>query len=205
MSEVAGPQSYLKPYLNAAGRHGDGFESLLWASPATQALRFEALARLCNFTDMNLLDAGCGRADFLDFLIARKTPPGHYVGIEAIDTLAGAAVRKRHRHCSIIHADFVRDPARLLVGADAIVFCGSLNTLTAADFYTTLDHAFSATADWLLFNFLCSPQLAHADWLTWHKPEQVQTFVGKLTSRVSMLNDYFDGDCTVALRKDHHP
>lgn len=202
MSEVANPQSYLKPYLNAADLHGDGFESLLWASPATQALRFEALMRLCNFTDLNLLDAGCGRADFLDFLVASKTPPAHYVGIEAVDALAGAAARKQHRRCSIVRADFVRDPARLLVGANAIIFCGSLNTLSTADFYTTLGHAFSATADWLLFNFLCSPQLAHADWLTWHKPEQVQKFVDKLSGRVTMLNDYFDGDCTVALRKD---
>ena len=37
--------AYVQPYLDAFERHGGGFESLLWASPHTQRLRFDAIRR----------------------------------------------------------------------------------------------------------------------------------------------------------------
>ena len=35
------PEPYLLPYLRAADKHGAEFPSLLWASPQTQAARFD--------------------------------------------------------------------------------------------------------------------------------------------------------------------
>src|ERR1051325_1896666 len=149
------------PYLRATSKHGDGFQSLLWASPASQAARFAAICRLCNFSDLNVLDVGCGRADLLDYLRDHGRTPAHYVGIEAVDELAGAAQRKRHPACTIVQADFIASPARMLVGADAIVFCGSLNTLDRAAFHQTIRTAYAAAAHYLLFNFLSSRLLAN--------------------------------------------
>jgi hypothetical protein len=42
-------QDYLIPYQRAAALHGAEFESLLWASPQTQAARFDAFGRLWRF------------------------------------------------------------------------------------------------------------------------------------------------------------
>src|SRR5688572_20626498 len=70
-------ERYLEPYVRAAARHGEGFGSLLWASPQTQGARFDALMRLCEFGGRNVLDVGCGRADFLDHLIKREVRPAH--------------------------------------------------------------------------------------------------------------------------------
>src|SRR5438045_4009908 len=53
---------YLLPYLKAAELHGSGFGSLLWASPETQATRFDAIERLGRLHGKSVLDVGCGRA-----------------------------------------------------------------------------------------------------------------------------------------------
>jgi hypothetical protein len=65
---------YLQPYVNAVQKYGTGFNSLLWASPKTQKMRFEALRRVCDFEGRSILDVGCGRADLLDHLMSPSWP-----------------------------------------------------------------------------------------------------------------------------------
>ena len=198
---------YLVPYLNAAERHGAGFGALLWASPETQATRFDAIERLGRLHGKSVLDVGCGRADLLAYLLGRGVRPADYTGIEAVAELASAAVR----NCAgagvparIIRADFLREPLRLFVGADAVVFSGSLNTVDDGPFYGTLRRAFESTADLVVFNFLCSPYLAGAEYLRWRRPSDVLGYCSQLTRDVRTLENYLQGDFTVALRADRH-
>jgi len=194
-------EPYLSPYVWATERHGARFESLLWASPASQRARFEAIARLCDFGGRKVLDAGCGRADFLDYLLERGITPAHYVGIEAIGELAEAGRQKNRQRSVIVQADFVREPSRLLVGADVVVLCGSMNTFDAARFFGTIRTAYDAATEAVVFNFLSSPRLAAAEWLSWHEPADVLAFAERFSDGVESLADYMDGDCTVAIRK----
>ncbi len=200
MADAADPE-YLKPYTRAVEKHGAGFGSLLWATPRTQEDRFEAISRLYEFTGRTVLDAGCGRADFLDYLQKNRMTPMHYVGLEAVAELAAAARGKKHRDCLIVEADFVSEPARLLVGADAVVFSGSLNTLDADVFYATIRVAYEAAVEAVVFNFLSSSDLAAAFWLRWHRPEDVLAFARTLSARVELLDDYMQGDTTICLHK----
>ena len=147
MDPAATDPPYLAPYRRAARAHGAGFGSLLWASPSTQAARFEAIARIHPLEGKSLLDVGCGRADLLDFLRARGVRLADYIGIEAVDELADAAARKQADGVRIIRADFVQDPARMFVGADVVVFSGSLNTADDEVFYATLRRAYDAAAE----------------------------------------------------------
>src|SRR4051794_357553 len=117
--------TYLEPYRQAASRHGDRFASLLWASPSTQAARFDAICRLADMRGRTVLDAGCGRGDLIDFLRQREIVIQKYIGLEAVDELVAAAKRKKHSAMQIIQGDFVRDPALLDAEADVIVFSGS--------------------------------------------------------------------------------
>lgn len=194
-------ESYLSPYLQASQRHGAGFESLLWASPGTQRARFEAICSTIDLNGKSILDAGCGRADFMSFLLERNVHPADYIGLEAVDALADAAETPRYSNGRIIRGDFVRDPARLFVGADIIVFSGSLNTLQSSDFYRVLSRAWDAAAEAVVFNFLCSPALAGKDYLVWHRAEHVQHFARGLGKDVRAISDYLPGDCTIAIIK----
>jgi len=202
------PAPYLLPYLKAAERHGSDFPSLLWASPQTQAARFDAIERLGRLQGKSVLDVGCGRADLLGYLLERGVRPADYTGIEAVSELASAAERNCAHDAGgppprIIRADFLREPLRLFVGADVVVFSGSLNTIDDEAFYATIRRAFEATAELLVFNFLCSPYLAGAEYLRWRRPADVLAFARSLSRDVRTLDDYLQGDLTVAVRR--HP
>ena len=201
MSQAEQP-TYLQPYSRAVKRHGADFRALLWTSRRTQEQRFEALATMADPTGLTILDLGCGRADFLDFLVARGTPPKKYVGLEGVRELACVAEQKRIAGSRFVIADFVREPRRMQVGAD-IVFCsGALNTIEADDFFRTINHAFVAARQALVFNFLSSDLLAGVNYLRWHEARDVIKFCRSLSPRVDKHEGYIEGDCTIAVRKD---
>jgi hypothetical protein len=193
--------AYLAPYARAARRHANGFASLLWASRRTQALRFEALCRLRSMKGCSILDVGCGRADLLEFLIGRKEAPARYVGLEGIGGLARAAAGRNLPGCAIIEGDFVADPKRMFVGAEVIVFSGSLNTLSKPQFYRTLERAYEAAGAAVVFNYLCSDELAGTRYLNWHKPAEVMAFARSLSGSVRKIEGYISGDCGVSMEK----
>jgi SAM-dependent methyltransferase len=192
---------YLRPYLDAVGKHGAKFESLLWANPSAQAARFAALARWCEIEDRILLDAGCGRADFPQYLHQHSIEPAQYIGIEAVEDLASAAEKKNLPNAKIIRGDFIDDPTILDCKADIIIFSGSLNTVSPDDFYQTLRLAWDYTQSELAFNFLCSPRLASGNHLNWHKKADLLEFAYSFTTDVAVDDSYRDGDCTIVMRK----
>ena len=199
---------YLKPYERAADRHGGGFEALLWASPHTQRLRFEAICRAADLNGKTVLDAGCGRADLLAYLTERRIGVAEYIGLEAVELLADAAEHaattagsRLRADVRILRGDFVREPIRLFVGAEVVVFSGSLNTLAPTIFYETLGHAWEAAGQVLVFNFLSSSRLAGREYLHWHEPGDVLRFVRRFSSEVVTIGDYLQGDTTIALSK----
>jgi SAM-dependent methyltransferase len=198
---TAGQDSYLVPYLQAAEKYGGGFSALLWASPKTQRARFVAIQRAFDMDGRSVLDAGCGRADLMGFLLDRSVRPADYVGLEAVEALAEAAEARSYANSRIIRGDFIRDPARLFVGADVIVFSGSLNTMDDGAFYRTIARAYEAAAQAVVFNFLCSAALAGKEYLVWHQVERVQSFLREFNGEVQMLSDYLQGDCTAAIIK----
>lgn len=198
-------EAYLEPYLRAAHVHGAGFGALLWASPDTQARRFDAIARLCEMYGRRVLDVGCGRADLLPFLIERAIFPESYRGIEAVQELAAAADRTALElntsvRASVVLGDFVRRPALLDYPADVIVLSGSLNTIDDEEFYRTLDHLLALPERRVAFNFLSSPRLAGAQWLYWREPHSIMNYLQARCGEVELLDDYLLGDCTIAVR-----
>jgi trans-aconitate methyltransferase len=192
---------YLEPYLQAAERHGGGFESLLWANPRTQAVRFAVLAKLANLNARVVLDAGCGRADFIDDLLSRGVRPAKYIGLEAVPALADAAAAKKLPNVELIRGDFVETPELLRQAADVIVFSGSLNTLSGDEFYATLTTAWESAKRQVAFNFLCSPKLAAGQHLHWHESADVIACGRRLGARITSDDQYRNGDCTVVYGK----
>lgn len=194
--------SYLEPYASATRQFGSGFSSLLWASPKTQRMRFEAIRRIEDLSGQFVLDVGCGRGDLLEYLVTNGSQPSRYVGIEAMEELAEALRMKRIDGASVVEGDFVREPSLMDVGAEVAIFSGSLNTLSPQQFYNTLRAALAAVGRGLVFNFLSSPGLAGKQYLHWHYQADVMAFCRSLSNDVSVLADYLEGDCTVCVRKD---
>ncbi|HSF41218.1 MAG TPA: class I SAM-dependent methyltransferase [Thermoanaerobaculia bacterium] len=202
MPKATGPiPRYLYPYHDARQQGMKGFHALLWYSQEGQRARFEAIARSCPLADLEILDAGCGRADLLGYLLERGILPAHYTGLEGIPASLRAARRKKYARCKILAGDFVREPEKLQVGADVVVFSGSLNTLSRPQFYSTLGAAWAATGQWLVFNFLSAKLWAGDPWLTWHRRSSVLAFCRSLGGEPRFDESYLEGDCTIAVRR----
>jgi hypothetical protein len=193
--------SYLTPYVEARRRHKSGVRSLLWEDRRAQEVRFAAILRNCPLGGLHVLDVGCGRGDLLRYLETRDVFPARYTGIEAHGAGGPFRPRSRRTPSSLLVADFVETPDALRVGADAVVFSGSLNLLTSRQFYGVLNAAWAATRQWLVFNFLDSPALAGAAWLKWHRRCPVLGFAERSARFVAMDRTYEEGDCTVVMRK----
>jgi hypothetical protein len=205
-SETLSPlPDYLQPYATAAATHAGGFGSLLWANTQTQRSRVYAIRRATDLAGRTILDAGCGRADLIEYLVGMGIRVEHYIGLEAIEELATAAERKAAGHCQIVRCDFVVEPKRLFAATDWVVLSGSLNTLDTQTFYQTIRYAFDAAIEGVVFNFLDSPFLAAASYLTWHPRGEVLAFAQSLSGDVKMLHDYLHGDCTISIRKPSEP
>jgi SAM-dependent methyltransferase len=197
MSNRQDVPGYLLPYVAAGRKHGAGFGALLWASPATQRKRFDALVRIADPSGLTLLDAGCGRADLWHHLIRNGRPPARYVGVEVMPQLADAA--RADVPADIITADFIADPAVLDVGADMIYFGGSLNTVPPAVMRSTIEQG-CRHAPRVVFNFLCSPERAMAQHLYHHSKFELLTFAAGL-GRAMLLDDYLPGDATIRIAR----
>jgi SAM-dependent methyltransferase len=191
--------SYLVPYSRA--RRAPGVRALLWDGPHDQTVRFDAIVRACPLDALHVLDVGCGPADFLGYLHQRDINPARYTGLEAQTWLARAARRRRYRSCSIVEGDFVKEPGKLFVGADVVVFSGSLNLLTSRQFYRSVCYGWEAAREWLAFNFLCTPDLAGAQYLVWHRRKAVLALARRLGAITRMDDTYEAGDCLVVMRK----
>lgn len=193
-----GTPAYLRPYVESTRRHAGGFGSLLWANPHTQHLRFDAIARAFDFTGRFMLDAGCGRADLLPFLLDRGIVPSRYVGIEAIPILAGRAKRNADE---ILEIDFAADRTAFDLEPDAIIFSGSLNTFDSISFWALLERAFRSVREAVVFNCLISSELAAGSHLIWHERRELVRRAKSITPRVRLIDDYLKGDATIVLEK----
>lgn len=194
---------YLFPYHMARLHGAKGLDALLWTSREGQRVRFDAIARLFPLRGRRIVDAGCGRADLLGRLLELGIVPAHYTGLEMIPATVRSARRRKYERCTIVRADFVREPEKLQVGADVVVFSGSLNTLTPQQFYRTLRAAWEAAGQALVFNFLNSQYWCGEDWLTWHRRDSVLDFCRSLGGGEPRLDDsYLEGDCTVAVIRE---
>ena len=196
-------EPYLAPYQDAVARHGANFDALLWASPQTQRTRFDIITQDASPQGKFILDVGCGRADYLLYLRERRIRPARYIGIEGVDAFVAIAQSSPPGDdATILQGDFVREPKRLFIGADIILFSGSLNTLDDDDFRATIRHAYQAAGEALVFNFLCSRDLAGKDYLHWRSIADVERFSRDLCPKLRLFDDYLHGDCTACLFKN---
>ena len=175
---------------------------MLWEDRRAQEVRFEAIRRNCPLDGLHVLDVGCGHGDLLAYLRSHQVFPAKYTGIEAPSAGGRFAGLRHQENARIVAADFVKAPGALAVGADVLVFSGSLNLLATRPFYRTLEAAWAAAGRCLAFNFLDSQALTGERWLKWHRRATVLAFGRRLAKRVIVDHAYEDGDCTVVMYKE---
>jgi SAM-dependent methyltransferase len=209
MSAPRSPDHYLDPYRHSHSRHGSAFEVTLWANPRSQRTRFEVFTEMCFLAGKRVLDAGCSRGDFAEYLIQRDVHFSRYIGIDGLPEVINFARDRSLPRCEFYAGDFVAEPNLLWVGdPEVICISGTLNTMDDAHIYALLDAAWSATRQVLLFNFLsdrCGPEAPPQDGFARRiSTLRILDWAFTKTPAVSFRQDYFKAghDATVMMRKE---
>ena len=200
--------AYLQPYREHIDRHGVSFEATLWANRESQRIRFKTFTEMFDFRGVRVLDAGCSRGDFAQYLIDHQLSYEHYIGIDGLDEVIDHA-RKLKIPSSEFHCgDLVADEKLLTTGSpDVICISGTLNTMSDLQMMKLLEAAWRATGQSLLFNFLSDrcgtaapPQLPPARRMNTMK---LLDWALSRSCVMTFRQDYFEGghDATILIRK----
>ena len=112
---------YLTPYRESAKEHGTDFKVTLWASKESQYRRFRAFTEMCFLAGKRVLDAGCSRGDFAQYLLERNIPFEHYIGIDGLDEVIDYA-RNRGLPGTEFHAgDMLLDASLFRIGNPQVI------------------------------------------------------------------------------------
>ena len=202
---------YLDPYRDAVDKFGPSFEATLWASKRFQAVRFQVLSSLFDFTDATIIDAGAGDGALARYLHEHGIRFRRYVGLEAMPEMAERATSFAVPNATHRVVDFATDPSAFRLDGAAptvIVFSGSLNTFTPRLALETLGRAWDAGGDAVLFNFLsartgkatASGETGPANRFD---PVALLDWALARTPSVAFRQDYLKGhDATIAMFRD---
>jgi len=176
--------------------HGaDNSLALGWLTRRDQQIRFEVLTGIAKLKGKTVLDAGCGYADLLAFLLPDNTP-AHYYGVEQIPELIDEA-KNRCRHfnnVSFIERNF--STANLPV-TDYVFASGSLNYRSTDPGYVlkAITKLFECCRLGLAFNLL--KHVSHPGLLVAYQPEIILAHCRTLSTKVIFTDGYADEDFTI--------
>lgn len=128
----------------------------------------------------SLLDVGCGKGKFLDFLSAQDGICIDYTGIDLID---GQNVLDHHT----VH--------------DIVVAGGIFYQLDWQWMKTLIAHMWLITGETLIFNTLSSYADEQTEGVFYANPIDVISYCARLTHRYTLRTDYLPHDFTVAMYK----
>ena len=183
-------------HRNMAILHGaDNSLALGWLTRRDQQIRFEVLTGIAELKGKTVLDAGCGYADLLDFLLPDNTP-AHYYGVEQIPELIDEAKNRcRHfKNVSFIERNF--STANLPV-TDYVFASGSLNYRSTDPGYVlkAITKLFECCRLGLAFNLL--KHVSHPGLLVAYQPEIILAHCRTLSTKVIFTDGYADEDFTI--------
>ncbi|MCL5023501.1 MAG: class I SAM-dependent methyltransferase [Nitrospirae bacterium] len=188
-------------YDKTFGMFGDRPEALGWTSQG-QLLRYEALLGIGKIRGKKVLDFGCGKGDFYQFLKDRGIPV-RYTGLDLNEKLIAAA---REKHRDVFFRVFDIEEESLAEDFNYIFLCGVFNLNvqgTEETIRTTLKKLFAHCRTALAFNAL-SARAPRKDFaLHYASPEDMFAFAVKdLSPFVSLTHDAAGDDFTLFVYRE---
>jgi len=179
-------------YAASIARHGFNAQGVHWNSQGSQRLRFKIIASLLprSLEPFSLVDAGCGFADFYDYLGKIERLPARYVGLDCMEPMVAEARRRTEgdiRLCDILH-----DP---LIEADYYVCSGAMNILTPFETHLFIRRCFEHSRRGFVFNILSGKDESMV--YNYVTARQIAAIGRDLGADVQIESDYLERDITV--------
>jgi SAM-dependent methyltransferase len=191
-------------YQALIARHGHSALACDYGHPASQLIKFETLAAVCDHSNRSILDVGCGFGDYGKFLLQRY-PGCRYSGVDiTADMIRYGQTAHPGLELRVGNLfDLGLSPGSYdIVSANGIFYL--LGESAESLMFEAIAIMYSAATHAVAFNCLSAwapdrtPSEFHAD------PLRVVAHCHRFTPRVVMRHDYHPRDFSIYLYKERH-
>ena len=182
-----------KFYNPAIKKYGISAKGVRWSSKYSQYKRFEVLTNFIEneIRESNIVDAGCGFAEYYNYLFDNNLKPKSYIGIDCEEEMITLA-SKRFLNTSFYIKDIIKDE---LVFADYYICSGAMNILKKDEIFIFIKKCFEASNMGFIFNFLKNDPLTNVNFL------DILHYSKSLSKRVEIKEDYLENDISIFIKK----
>ena len=181
-------------------KYGDSVRAVDWGGEEQQRLRFEVLSSAWPIRDCSVLDVGCGRGDFFDFLKS-KGFNGNYLGLDITEEMVSLS-KVRFPQASFEVRDILVSPLPTrfdFVVASGIFYIHQEDHLRYSQ--ELIRALFNQTERVLAFNMLSALTKDQEPHESYFNPGEIVSFCQTLTPFVSLRHEYKQNDFTVYMYK----
>lgn len=180
-------------YNPAIKKYGISAKGVRWSSKYSQYKRFEVLTNFIEneIRESSIVDAGCGFAEYYNYLFDNNLKPKSYIGIDCEEEMITLA-SKRFLNTSFYIKDIIKDE---LVFADYYICSGAMNILKKDEIFIFIKKCFEASNMGFIFNFLKNDPLTNVNFL------DILHYSKSLSKRVEIKEDYLENDISIFIKK----
>jgi len=182
-----------KFYQKSIKEHGISAQGVHWNSKYTQYKRFEIFTKLIkkDIKDSIVIDAGCGFAEYYNYLQNNHKIPKRYIGIDIFEDMVDIS-SKRYPFLEFYTLDILEDE---LIYGDYYLCSGAMNLLHKDKLFYFIHRCYTHSAKGFIFNYLQS--LTFVD----ISKEEIISYCKTLCDNIKIKDDYLDNDFTVYMKK----
>lgn len=189
MSKIDNHKFYKKAYLE----YGISARGVHWNSKYTQYKRFEILTSFIKnkLATSSIVDAGCGFAEYLNYLKYTNLKYLEYSGLDCEDKMIEVS-KKRFKEVTFLKKDIIKDT---LLEKDYYICSGALNLLSYEDLKSFIENCFKFSKKGFVFNYLENENFVDIS------KSQILNICMNLSSKVDIKDGYLYNDYTIFVEK----
>ena len=181
-----------KFYERAINKYGISAKGVHWQSQFTQYLRFEIINSFIKeeIKKSSIVDAGCGFAEYFNYLKKSGLKPKSYIGIDLEEKMVTLS-KSRFPDINFMVKDVLEST---LPKADYYICSGAMNILRKKQMFKFIENCLNASNKGFVFNFL------KADTLNNVSCEAIINFCETLDADIYIKDYYLENDITIFLK-----
>lgn len=180
-------------YTPTIKKYGISAKGVHWNSKYSQYKRFEILTNFIGneIRKSNIIDAGCGFAEYYNYLFDNDLKPKSYIGIDCEEKMITLA-SKRFLNTSFYIKNIIEDE---LLFADYYICSGAMNILKKDEIFIFIKKCFEASEVGFIFNFLKNDSLTNVNFL------DILNYSKSLSKKIEIKENYLENDISIFIKK----
>ncbi len=180
-------------YKYSIKKYGISPKGVQWNSKYTQYKRFEILTSFIQkeIKDSSIVDAGCGFADYYEYLSKNDLIPKSYIGIDCEQSMINLA-SKRFINLDFYVKNILEDN---LFQTDYYICSGAMNILEKEEIFVFIQKCFEASNVGFIFNFLKNDPLTKVNFV------DILNYSKTLSNDIKIEENYLENDISIFIKR----